>query len=49
MFTQHHIMWTTREDSKVTYEEFNEFYINIGAAIENDAYFGSIMNNAWDL
>lgn len=31
----------------VTKEEFEEYYNNISASIEDDAYFTTMMNNAW--
>ena len=33
----------------VTKEEFEEYYNNISASIEDDAYFSTMMNNAWKL
>lgn len=33
----------------VTKEEFEEYYNNISASIEDDAYFTTMMNNAWKL
>lgn len=33
----------------VTKEEFEEYYNNISASIEDDAYFTLMMNNAWKL
>jgi len=33
----------------VTKEEFEEYYNNISASIELDAYFVTMMNNAWKL
>jgi hypothetical protein len=36
-------------DHVVTNEEFEEYYNNISASIEDDAYFTLMMNNAWKL
>ena len=33
----------------VTKEEFEEYYSNISAAIDDDQYFTVMMNNAWKL
>lgn len=33
----------------VTKEEFEEYYNNISASIDDDAYFATMMNNAWKL
>jgi hypothetical protein len=36
-------------DGKVTAEEFEEYYANISASIDNDSYFAQMMNSAWNL
>jgi Ca2+-binding EF-hand superfamily protein len=36
-------------DHVVTKDEFEEYYNNISASIEDDAYFTVMMNNAWKL
>ena len=36
-------------DFKITPDEFKEYYSNISASIDNDAYFAQMMNNAWNL
>lgn len=33
----------------VTKEEFEEYYNNISASIDDDMYFMTMMNNAWKL
>lgn len=33
----------------VTKEEFDEYYNNISASIDDDAYFQTMMTNAWKL
>ena len=39
----------TKADGLVTLEEFIEYYTNISANIDNDAYFDLMMTNAWNL
>ena len=36
-------------DHVVTKEEFEEYYNNVSASIDNDDYFALMMNNAWNL
>lgn len=36
-------------DSKVTFEEFAEYYQNISASIDSDEYFEVMMTNTWNL
>jgi len=36
-------------DSKVTWEEFAEYYNNVSASIDKDAYFETMISNAWNL
>ena len=36
-------------DHQVTKDEFNEYYTNVSASIDNDQYFELMMNNAWKL
>jgi hypothetical protein len=36
-------------DHIVTLDEFHEYYNNISASIDDDAYFSLMMNNAWNL
>lgn len=36
-------------DSKVTLDEFCEYYRNVGASIDNDEYFALMITNAWNL
>jgi len=33
----------------VTIEEFEEYYANVSASIDDDAYFETMMSNAWKL
>ena len=39
----------TARDSKVTLDEFLEYYRNVGASIDNDEYFALMITNAWNL
>lgn len=49
-FEMHHnVMNGTKSDGKVTLDEFIEYYTNISANIDNDAYFDLMMTNAWNL
>lgn len=49
-FEMHHnVMHNSKSDGKVTLDEFIEYYTNISANIDNDAYFDLMMNNAWNL
>jgi len=36
-------------DHVVTKEEFEEYYNNVSASIDNDQYFELMMNNAWKI
>src|SRR3569833_2932186 len=49
-FEMHHNMKTMgQNDSRITLEEFTEYYNNISASIDNDDYFALMMNNSWNL
>ena len=49
-FEQHHnTMHGTQSDGKVTMDEFIEYYTNISANVDNDAYFDLMMTNAWNI
>ena len=49
-FEMHHnVMHGTKSDGVVTPDEFIEYYTNISANIDNDAYFDLMMTNAWNL
>lgn len=39
----------SQRDRSVTWEEFNEYYNNVSASIDEDAYFEVMMVNAWKL
>ncbi|OMJ86586.1 hypothetical protein SteCoe_11872 [Stentor coeruleus] len=46
----HHAMFKGGDrDSKVTFDEFCEYYAHISASIEDDRYFELMMKNAWNL
>ena len=47
--TQHNIRTNGAPDHVVTREEFDEYYNNISASIDNDQYFELMMNNAWKI
>ena len=36
-------------DFRVTPEEFIEYYTNVSASIDDDMYFSTMMNQAWNL
>ncbi len=36
-------------DYKVSLDEWIEYYTNISASIDDDEYFATMMNNAWNL
>lgn len=42
-------MHGTQSDGTVTLDEFIEYYTNISANIDNDAYFDLMMTNAWNI
>ena len=47
-FEQHHNTRNgSKSDGKVTPDEFLEYYANVSATIDNDAYFELMMSNAW--
>lgn len=49
-FEMHHnVMHGTKSDGMVTMDEFIEYYTNISANIDNDAYFDLMISNAWQL
>jgi hypothetical protein len=45
----HNVMHGGKSDGVVTIDEFIEYYTNISANIDNDAYFDLMMQNAWNL
>ncbi|CAG9319479.1 unnamed protein product [Blepharisma stoltei] len=47
--THHNISDLSQRDRRVTQEEFEEYYTNISASIDDDRYFELMMNNAWKL
>ena len=47
--TAHSMRNNQAPDHVVTKEEFEEYYNNISASIEDDAYFTVMMNNSWKL
>jgi Ca2+-binding EF-hand superfamily protein len=49
-FEMHHnVMNGAKSDGMVTTDEFVEYYTNISANIDNDAYFDLMITNAWNL
>ena len=47
--THHNISDLARRDRRITPEEFEEYYLNVSASIDDDKYFELMMNNAWKL
>ncbi|OMJ71856.1 hypothetical protein SteCoe_29828 [Stentor coeruleus] len=47
--THHNISDLSRRDRRVTMEEFEEYYNNVSASIDDDKYFELMMTNAWKL
>jgi Ca2+-binding EF-hand superfamily protein len=47
--THHSLRNNGAPDHVVTKEEFEEYYNNISASIDDDAYFELMMNNAWKI
>jgi hypothetical protein len=47
--TAHNMRNNEAPDHVVTKEEFEEYYNNISASIEDDAYFTLMINNSWKL
>ena len=45
----HNISNSSAPDHIVTREEFEEYYNNISASIDNDQYFELMLNNAWKI
>lgn len=49
-FEMHHnIKHQQDRDSRITLDEFLEYYTNISVSIDNDDYFALMMNNSWNL
>jgi len=47
--THHNISDLSQRDRRVTKEEFEEYYNNVSASIDDDRYFELMMTNAWKL
>ena len=47
--SHYNVMHGSKSDGIVTPDEFIEYYANISANIENDAYFELMMANAWNI
>lgn len=45
----HNLMSGNTRDYRVTLEEFIEYYTNVSASIDDEMYFSSMMNAAWNL
>ena len=47
--THHSLRNNNAPDHVVTKEEFEEYYNNVSASVDNDQYFELMMNNAWKI
>ena len=47
--THHSLRNNNAPDHVVTKDEFEEYYNNISASVDNDQYFELMMNNAWKI
>ena len=47
--THHNMSDLSQRDRKVSMEEFEEYYNNVSASIDDDRYFDLMMTNAWKL
>ena len=47
--THHSLRNNGAPDHVVTKEEFDEYYNNVSASVDNDQYFELMMNNAWKI
>jgi len=47
--TSHNMRNNTAPDHIVTKEEFEEYYNNVSASVDDDDYFALMMTNAWNL
>jgi Ca2+-binding EF-hand superfamily protein len=49
-FELHHSLKNPKDkDRQINIKEFNEYYNNVSASIDNDQYFELMMTNAWNL
>lgn len=49
-FELHHSLKNPSDkDRQINIREFNEYYNNVSASIDNDQYFELMMTNAWNL
>jgi hypothetical protein len=49
-FEAHHNSRNNQQaDQRITEEEFVEYYTNVSASIDDDVYFSTMMNQAWNL
>ena len=47
--SHYNVMNGTKGDGNVTPDEFLEYYANVSANIDSDAYFEVMMTNAWNI
>lgn len=47
--THHNLKTGGANDSRITLEEWIEYYKNVSVSIDNDDYFALMMNNSWNL
>ena len=47
--THHNLASNGKPESRINLDEFLDYYHNVSASIEDDAYFQKIMESSWDV